>query len=276
MQVKHSVVSVALVAASLLLSSCASDADPATATSAPVATATPSPSRTTASPTPTPTPTPSTLSSVDLVCGNLDTDVDYSVHTVPLAEDGSPDYRDLWALKLTCDAGMTGGVVESVPVITPLQKAVAAAAREANYGEDDEGNLYSVYDGCGANDPADYYATSSEYSEAQVLEIRAYLTLCPKHPQAAKWKKGIAATGQAIEAEKNGTRVGNDTYKVPTEMKRGTWVVEDVDDCYWETRDANGEILANNFVLAAPRVVAKVTNAAVVFTSQGCGTWNRQ
>ncbi|MFQ6172557.1 hypothetical protein ACK8HX_13190 [Oryzobacter sp. R7] len=216
------------------------------------------------------------MGSVDLVCGNLDTGVDFTVHSVRVAADGSPDFRELWARKLNCDAGMTGEVVESVPVTTPLQKAVAAAARVADYSSGDAGNVYSIYEGCGANDPADYYATESEYSRAQVLELRAYLTLCPKHPQAAKWRKGIAATGQAIEAEENGTRVGNDTYKVPNEMKRGTWVVKDVEDCYWETRDDEGEILANNFVLAAPRVVAKVTRAAVVFTSQGCGTWNRQ
>jgi hypothetical protein len=170
---------------------------------------------------------------------------------------------------------MGGDVVEYVTVSTPLQKAVAAAARRANYGDADDANLYSVHEGCGSNDPTDYYATESEYSEAQVLELRAYLTLCPKHPQAGKWKAGIAATVEAQKAEANGTRVGNGTYAVPGEMRRGTWAVKNVENCYWETRDADGEILANNFILAAPRAVAKVSTRAVVFTSQGCGTWNR-
>jgi len=59
-------------------------------------------------------------------------------------------------------------------------------------------------------------------------------------------------------------------------MKRGTFVVEDVENCYWETRNSSGDIVANNFVLAAPRVVAKVDRSAVVFTAEGCGQWNRQ
>jgi hypothetical protein len=40
--------------------------------------------------------------------------------------------------------------------------------------------------------------------------------------------------------------------EVPSEMKRGTFVATNVKDCYWETRDINGNTLANNFVTAAP------------------------
>ena len=54
--------------------------------------------------------------------------------------------------------------------------------------------------------------------------------------------------------------------EVPSEMKRGTFVATNVKDCYWETRDINGNILANNFVTAAPRVQAIVSTKAA-----GCG-----
>lgn len=115
-----------------------------------------------------------------------------------------------------------------------------------------------------------------DYSEGQIAELKAWMTLCPNHPQAATWRKNIAASAKAIGAEKNGERVYDGTYKVPNEMKRGTWIVENVEDCYWETRDNDGDILANNFITAAPRVVAKVSKRAVVFTARGCGQWNLQ
>ena len=88
-----------------------------------------------------------------LICGNLDTGVDYTVHRVPLRADGIPDYSELWPLKLDCDNGMGDvEVSEAVPVITPVQKAAATAAVRASAGAPAEA-LYSVYKGCGANDP---------------------------------------------------------------------------------------------------------------------------
>ena len=81
---------------------------------------------------------------------------------------------------------------------------------------------------------------------------------------------------KSLAAQKNRTQFYDGTYDVPADIKRGTYVVKHVENCYWETRDRNGEIISNNFVLAAPRVVAKVSAAAVVFTAEGCGQWNRQ
>jgi hypothetical protein len=194
---------------------------------------------------------------------------------VPLGVDGSPDYQAMWDKKLRCDAG-TLGRTGFVPVATALQQAVAAAARRADYGPSDERNLYQVYQYCGSNDPNDAHTTMSEYNESQSLELQAWLTLCPTHPQADKWRSGIAAGVKGQAAEKSGNRVYDGTYQVPSQMQRGTFVAENVKDCYWETRDAAGRILANDFVLAAPRVEAKVTGPAVVFTSRSCGQWNRQ
>lgn len=249
-----------------------SDAPSATASSTPTATPTP---------TPTPSPTP-TLESVVLVCGNLDKNIEYTPQEIPVAADGTPDFGGLWKQHLGCDTGMGDEeVTETVPVQTPLQRGVVAFARSIGYGEfegytNDEQNLYWVFEGCGGNDPKDYYATAKDLSDPQVDEVRLYLTLCPDHPQAKKWRSAISASAAARKAEKDGTRVYDGTYNVPSQMKRGTYVVKDVEDCYWETRDSSGNIVANNFVPAAPRVVAEVGRSAVVFTAEGCGQWNRQ
>jgi hypothetical protein len=219
-----------------------------------------------------------------LVCGNLDNDVEYEEHTVALAADGTPDYGDLWKQRLDCDAslGDLDEASQTVPVITTLQRGVVAAAKKIGYGEfeneteTDEQILYSVYQYCGSNDPTDPYATMKDFSDGQVDELRLWMVLCPKHPQAKKWRSGIGASAEARKAEENGTRVYDGTYNVPSQMKRGTFVVRNVKDCYWETRDSAGNIIANNFVLAAPRVVAVVGGSAVVFTAEGCGEWNRE
>jgi hypothetical protein len=217
------------------------------------------------------------------VCGNLDAGVDYTPHEIPVALDGTPDFTAVWRQHLGCDTSMGNEAVEdAVAVETPLQRAVVALGRKIGYGDygdesaSDEQLLYSVMEGCGANEPGDYYATAEDLSESQIDEIRLWMTLCPKHPQAKKWRAAITSSTAARKAEKSGNRVYDGTYGVPSEMRRGTFIVEDVDDCYWETRDSSGDIIANNFVKAAPRVVAVISSSAVVFTSEGCGQWNRQ
>jgi|BarGraIncu00222A_1022003.scaffolds.fasta_scaffold12974_3 hypothetical protein len=124
-------------------------------------------------------------------------------------------------------------------------------------------------------DPSDTYLSMDTYSDSQVLELKAWMLLCPNHPHVARWQAGIAATDKDNQAVKDGVRVYDGTYQVPSEMKRGTFVATNVKDCYWETRDINGNILANNYVTAAPRVQATVSTKAVVFTSRDCGQWNR-
>lgn len=233
-------------------------------------------------PGPTPSTSPTALESVFLVCGNLDKDIEYTPQEVPVALDGSPDFSALWKERFGCDVGMgDGDVSQEIPVESPLQEAVVASARKIGYGsygdesDSDEQVLYSVFQGCGSNDPDDYYATADDLSEEQLDEIRLWLTLCPKHPQAKQWRTAMSSSAEARKAEESGARVYDGTYRVPSEMKRGTFVVKDVENCYWETRDSSGKIVANNFVLAAPRVVAKVGSTAVVFSAQGCGQWNR-
>lgn len=161
-------------------------------------------------------------------------------------------------------------------VVTPLQESVVTAAQAAGYTGSSSEILAQVYAFCASNDPNDAYATMTEYSDGQILELKTWLTLCPTHPQAAKWQAGIEESAKARAAESAGTRVYDGTYKVPEQIQRGTFVVVNVKNCYWETRDAKGNILDNNFVVAAPRVEATIGPKAVVFTAEGCGQWNRQ
>lgn len=202
--------------------------------------------------------------------------VDFTAHTVTISDTGFADYVDLWSKELMCDNGYASlPITESLPVTTSLQTKVVAAARRAGYEGTDEEALYSIYNYCGSNNPSDPYMTMELYSNSQVLELGTWLTLCPTHPQAAKWKAVIVASTKPLD-EEDGDQITNGTYRVPSEMARGSYVTTDVEDCYWETRDKNGDIVANNFVIAAPRVVAKVSSRAVVFTSRGCEAWSRQ
>lgn len=273
-----------------LLAGCDSLPHPATTSSAAI---TPSSTAATTKPTSTAPPQPADSTSststtaepvtISLICGSIDRNVDYTSFPVLLDEKGVPDYRSLWRKKLSCDDGMAPHVeINAVEPTTKLQDAVLAAAKKAGYwgASDDETTpgeaLYSVYQGCGSNDPTDHYATATDYSEEQILELKAWMVLCPDHPQAKKWRKSIVASGELLIAEKNGSVVYDGTHDVPKQMQRGTFVVEDVEDCYWETRNSTGQIISNDFVLAAPRVVATVGKSAVVFTARGCGKWVRQ
>ena len=244
-----------------------------TTSAAPTSTA---PTRT---PTPTPTPTPTSLGAVEFYCGGGPSQAEYAIRSVQVALDGKADYASVWALQVGCDNHMVANsrVSESVVVSTPLQVAVVAAAKLLpTYKENsDTKTLYNIYRYCAGNNPQDSYATMDTYSDSQILELKAWMTLCPNHPQAAKWLAGIAATEQDARLVKDGLRVYDGSSLIPSQMKPGTWVATNVKDCYWETRDANGKILANNFVTAAPRVQATVSSKAVVFNSEDCGQWNR-
>lgn len=219
---------------------------------------------------------------ITLVCGNLDAGVSYDNRELVLNPDGSGQFDDLWAGQYRCDEGFSTTTVSTqVTVKTALQRAAVAAARAAGYDEyhSTEGAiLYAVYEGCAGSGTGGFYGRLDSLSPAQAADTRVWLTLCPNHPDAETWR-AKSAEGDAIrEAESNGTRVApGGSYEVPGQMVRGTFVAENVSDCYWETRDSNGNIVDNNFVIAAPRVVAEVGDTAVVFTTQGgCGYWNRQ
>ena len=98
--------------------------------------------------------------------------------------------------------------------------------------------------------------------------------LCPKHPQAAKWRAGIAASAQVLEEQSNGTRFGAGTF-VGKEIKPGTYVATDVDGCYWERQNRNGDTIDNYFTNSARRVQVRIRSTDYAFSSERCGEWIR-
>lgn len=253
----------------LLLAGCGATPTPATSGKAPETTttrqATPAPT----TETPSPDPTTTAPLTIELACGQPATPV-----YVPLSAEGRPALPQLWSQHVTCDAGSAiARLPDTFPVTTPLQQAVVAAYDPQ--GTEPEHTLYSAYQLCASNDPTGYYSTPNDLSPDQIKEVNALLLLCPDHPNAVTWSKNIARGQAAAKALANGTRVFDGTYRVPEQMKRGTFVVHDVLNCYWETRDAAGKILANDFVTAAPQVRVTLDSRAAVFTARGCGQWDR-
>ncbi|WP_127553985.1 hypothetical protein [Actinoplanes sp. OR16] len=89
---------------------------------------------------------------------------------------------------------------------------------------------------------------------------------CPQYLKA--WNKA-----------KNGVTEGS--YEVGTEIKAGTYqttahlIDGRVTDCYWERSGKNGDIIANAFVIATKKVSVTVRSSDEMFTSKGCGNWQK-
>ena len=63
-------------------------------------------------------------------------------------------------------------------------------------------------------------------------------------------------------------------YTVGVDVQPGRYkTLGPVDGCYWETLDSAGEINDNNFVNAAPQVIATIRKADFAFNSERCGPW---
>jgi hypothetical protein len=70
------------------------------------------------------------------------------------------------------------------------------------------------------------------------------------------------------------TIVFDGNYTVGQDVLPGKYrTLGPVDGCYWETLDAAGEINDNNFVNAAPQVIATIRKSDFAFNSDDCGPW---
>lgn len=78
---------------------------------------------------------------------------------------------------------------------------------------------------------------------------------------------GVYVVGEEWTGSSGGRSDGDAT--IP-----GTYVVLDVEDCYWERLDDKGEIIDNNFIMAAPRVEVTIRSTDYAFNST-CGRWVR-
>ena len=70
------------------------------------------------------------------------------------------------------------------------------------------------------------------------------------------------------------TILDDGNYTVGVDVQPGRYkTLGPVDGCYWETLDASGEINDNNFVNAAPQVIATIRKGDFAFNSERCGPW---
>lgn len=195
-----------------------------------------------------PEPDPVTLVHID--CGG-----DGYYFTV---EEAWPDENDM------CDAELSGTEMS----------AVETKAVETAYGDEgDVDSLGTLYGLCAQADPKSWDYLDQAGSEEQLDEIRGTLILCPDHPQKNQLRK---LTGRAAKRNKlrdEGKVFDEGVFRVGKEIKPGTYYSTDVEDCYWERTDANGEAIDNNFVTAAKRVQVTISPSDYSFNSESCGEW---
>lgn len=121
-------------------------------------------------------------------------------------------------------------------------------------------------------------------AEAVAADKKSIAADCPQYkPDLAKveaaTKSDVSRSGAASSsAASQGQAVNAGTYAlegkhlVGKPLRPGTWqsVGDSVSDCYWETSDANGDILKNNMISVAPQFKITISSAAAGFTNNGC------
>jgi hypothetical protein len=108
------------------------------------------------------------------------------------------------------------------------------------------------------------------------LEINAALVLCPGHPQASAWRQAVQRGKVNADHRTAGKRFGAGTFLVGKEIVPGTYFVEgDINGCYWERQNRSGQVIENNFIIAARRVQVSIKSTDYAFHSERCGEWAR-
>jgi len=241
------------------LSGCSENKQPAAPTEAPTSA---SPSRTHRVTTPPPVPKPAVSRSpqpptVDVNCHPIG-DYTSRIYKIQVSDSG-PDFTAPWSDgPLRCEGDQRFG-----GELTTLEQAVLAAS-----GYESAGSLPTLYGMCASTDPDDSYVTMEILSDPQVAELTAALLLCPSHPQAPEFQATLDRTAQV-----GGRDFYGGVQVVGVDIEAGTYVVKDVENCYWERQAADGSTIANDFKIAAARVEVTVLPSDYAFFSEGCGQW---
>ncbi|MGN7201413.1 hypothetical protein [Arthrobacter sp. SAFR-044] len=170
------------------------------------------------------------------------------------------DYRAAWATPFD---------LCTVNSATGTQTAAEKAAGVASGGTSPDTAKY-LYALCATT--AGHYFEGS-VSAGQAKEIAAALILCPDHPKRAVLEANAGA-GAALDADRaSGKLVYTGKYLVGKDVVPGTWQSQGdkVENCYWEISDAQGNIMANNFINVAPQFTIVIPASAAGFTVNGCG-----
>jgi hypothetical protein len=251
---------------SLLLAACsansASSPESAAPTpSTPSASSSPTPIPT-SSPTPSPTIAPKHTAKMKCTTDGLD-EVIIDAADIKVLEQA-------WASKEKLDCGWWDNYIGAE---TPIEKSALA---ETPYDGSDISTLYSM---CIDGDNAEKYPQSlikeQDLSPDQAKEVSGMLILCPTHPFASELRDAILKSADAVKAKENGTQFPDGTYLVDKDIKPGTYVVTNVENCYWERQDKNGNIIDNYVTMSALRVQVKIRSSDYAFFSSGCGEWKK-
>lgn len=173
---------------------------------------------------------------------------------------------------LTLDAA-TGLADKTKPSEFQLTALATAYGTETDRGRPSLNRLYGI---CAqtAGTPID-----SVVGAAETAELEGALMLCPEHPKATAIQANIAAgkelraaQEEVAKATAEGRLVGEGSYLVGPDVQPGTWqsVGDKVENCYWEVSDAQGNIMANNYIRIAPQFTIEVPTSASGFTVRGC------
>lgn len=161
----------------------------------------------------------------------------------------------------------------------------------SNLPEDDHGtsaeNVQSAVRECYKYDQdfdkSDPWEALTGTDEMEAIIHGASLEICPGHPQVKGWKIEVEnlakeKAGEAEEAEhREAVRDGHyaedgGNYLIGSELKPGLYrtMGTKVTECYWETADAQGNIIANNYINTAPQFELRIPATAAAFTISGC------
>ncbi|MEO9246823.1 hypothetical protein ABDK96_03925 [Citricoccus nitrophenolicus] len=265
----------ALASSALVLSACANDtSDPqdtgprtASQDASPSSSSTATPS----SPTPTPTPTPaSLLEQIEFSCSVDDEGGRLTFTTLEEAWEYSG------AIDM-CEASYGNGYVPYAIPKSDLSVLEWKAVQTSYPDDPDPDNAATLYGICATN--TGYGLDDELLTASQAQEIAGVAVICPDHPHIDQIQSNGAAAEdlrkeeESLESDRESGRfVEPGNYLVGDEIPPGTWRVqgEKVTDCYWEISDANGEIIANNFVSTSAPFNVKIPSHASGFTVEGC------
>ncbi|WP_203698845.1 hypothetical protein [Catellatospora coxensis] len=202
---------------------------------------------------------------VDFTC-------DDKTYTIAMDAKGAPMFTKVWAAKIDhCEGyGSDDKIARSTPALTTFEAAVDRLLGHEEY----DSTLADIYVVCAMVDPNTDYAGTGEMALTDEREMKAALTLCPKHPRASQWK--LVLSGRIFE---DGTYLVGQQSKPGEYVKPGTYVIQlgpddgVIDGCYWERTNKSGNIIDNNFILSAKRVQVTIRSGDYSFTSRDCGTW---
>ncbi|MFD4117092.1 hypothetical protein ACFWSJ_27030 [Streptomyces niveus] len=154
--------------------------------------------------------------------------------------------------------------------LTDLENRAVKAAYDV---EGDASSLGTLYGICSQNGPDSFSYLDVAGSPDQIKEVRGALILCPDHPSKAQINKALGGAGNRNDLEAEGKIFSAGVFLVGDEIKAGTYYATDVDGCYWERTDANGQPIDNYFTNAAKRVQVTIRSSDYSFSSEGCGQW---